>query len=306
MNQGAPAAMTGSSCSVWPRPKMRSEPRSSALVANVAASRSSEVCSSGLRWRQSASRRAGTERSIGSSLLYRSGASWPSRLGVICTDAVQVPPLGITACQVSSRGVADGSPVPVTDTPPTFAPRLQRSQSVPPWVLASTSSSSFGRPRPSLTSNRSAKSPSTATVRCAAAASRPRLRSVMSSRMPLPTYRWRITSSVLSAWHGPGGRRPRNVQAYGSECWTATASGGSPSSWSSSRLTNRVSRKNRPCAPPGRMSPEGSLMQNEVSSRSVTRPLPGRPSIGGPPLGVQACVMAVCVPTERHREDRGR
>ena len=57
-----------------------------------------------------------------------------------------------------------------------------------------------------------------------------------------------------------------------------------------------MSRKNSPCAPPGTMSPEASLMQKVVSSSTVTTPLPGRPIIGGPPLGVQACVMALSLP----------
>jgi hypothetical protein len=67
MNQGAPAATTSCAVSsVPPRPKIRSEPRSSALVANVAATRSSGVISSGLRRRQLASRLAGALRSMGS------------------------------------------------------------------------------------------------------------------------------------------------------------------------------------------------------------------------------------------------
>src|SRR5260221_11048197 len=46
-------------------------------------------------------------------------------------------------------------------------------------------------------------------------------------------------------------------------------------------------------------------MQKVVCSSRVTRPPPGRPIIGGSPLGVQACVMAVCLPIRAPEEDRG-
>ena len=114
------------------------------------------------------------------------------------------------------------------------------------------------------------------------------LRSVISSCMPSLSSRLLATSIVLSARPGIGGIRLRNVHANGSCDCGASGSGTCPLMLSSSRLISRVSRTNRPCAPPGRRSPEVSQMQNVVPSSNVTRPLGAPIVVAGAPSNVHA------------------
>ncbi len=295
MNHGAPAAMTArSSCS---GSKIRSDPRSSVLAAKTAASLASDARTSGVCLRQSASRCSGPAAG-------RSPARWalglsstrsrPLSDGVICTDVLQAPCAGTTACQVSwladTSSSASGWVAPVIRVPRSAEPTCRFSLIESPSTSTVSPSTPAESPctRPSFTSNTSAKSPPMPIRRLTGSGSALMLRSVISSRMPSLSSRRRATSIVLSARPGIGGIRLRNVQANGSRDCGASGSGTCPLMLSSIRLISLVSRTNRPCEPPGRRSPEVSQIQNVVPSRRVTRPLGAPIVVAGAPSNVQA------------------
>ena len=141
---------------------------------------------------------------------------------------------------------------------------------------SSTSTSGLGRTRFSFTSNRSAKSAPTCSWIVTGASVRPWLVTTTRSRSPRPMWRSRNATTVASAAPSLGAARVTNVAANGSGMSTATDSSGRPFTHSSKRDSIRVSRKKRPCARPGCMSPHRSAMQNVCPSTSVTSP-PGRP-----------------------------
>ncbi len=90
---------------------------------------------------------------------------------------------------------------------------------------------------------------------------------------------------VESARPGRGWLRETNTALNGSRVLAARGSGALwlTSSWNWEM--KRVSRKNRPCAVPGSMSPDDVAMQNDEPSTRVTRP-PGWISDGDSPLNV--------------------
>ena len=145
---------------------------------------------------------------------------------------------------------------------------------VPWWESAPT--------RPSFTANRSAKSASTRTSTVQTVASSPKLRSTSSSRIPWPTCRWRNTITVESARPGAGRFRDTKVAENGSSLTAESGSARTPLSSTSKRDRIRVSRKNRPWAAPGAMSPAPPLMAKVDSSTRVTDPEPGESWVTGP------------------------
>ena len=125
-------------------------------------------------------------------------------------------------------------------------------------------------------------------------ARRPVLRTSTSSRSPAATTRRRTTTGPApSATSGAvppgcsaGWARPTNVADAGPSTWWSTGSTGAPFTVRTRRDSNLRSATNRPSAPPAprsTTSPEGSEMQKEPASTSVTR-VPGgetRMPIGG-------------------------
>ena len=91
-----------------------------------------------------------------------------------------------------------------------------------------------------------------------------------SSRIPWPTWRWRNTMRVESARPGAGRFRDTNVAEKGSSLTAASGSARTPLTSTSKRDRIRVSRKKRPWAAPGAMSPAPPLMAKVDSSTRVT------------------------------------
>ncbi len=175
----------------------------------------------------------------------------------------------------------------------TVSPRVT---SLRVWVntmLSPCTSAVVGGPsatRCSFTSNRSAKSASTASSSRQYAGSLPTLRNSMSSRMPRPIQRRRNSIKVESARPALGrGRGKRSSTAKGSASACDKNSGRAPLSRSSNRLNNRESRKNSPCGEPATMSPEVDETQNDEPSTSEHTP-PALPITGGSAAKVQGSV----------------
>ncbi len=191
----------------------------------------------------------------------------PSLTATASTVSVRSPWAGTCTRQVSTPLVTDGLSSAMIRSSCRRSPRPLVITSMS--SVAATAAATRGRAWP-FTSNKSAKSASAARVMTQRFGFADVFRSVMSSRIPSPTYRRRTTSSVLSAWPAFGGIRPRNRPANGSLIVIVSGCGSSPFTRSSQRESIRVSRTNRPCDRSVRMSPPGSLMQNVEPSISVT------------------------------------
>lgn len=270
MNQGAPAATAGISGADGS--KMRSAARSVSLRAKVAARAAESVSKAGLAWRQRVIRSAGSDRSIAAPIGNRTGSAASSIVIDTPTDACQLPWGGTTARHEIDWGVITASGA-WTVTRRCLLPCCPVATHPSGPVCTVTARSE--PPRPSLTSNRSARSQATSKLTLAPAASEPWLRSTMSSRMPEPTYRRLSTINVGSSRPARSAARETNTPKNGSSLKPASACTGWPSTVKRHREMTRASLTKRPSAPSPLISPPGPQTAKVAPSTRVRPPVSG-------------------------------